>query len=73
MRKWLPLFWKRWELIRKKNKNPWPAPKPEDLLSSKEEDEENALDEDAELKATAREFMGNALLKILDEKNNEDK
>ena len=58
---------------RKKNKNPWPAPKPEDLLSSKEEDEENALDEDAELKATAREFMGNALLKILDEKNNEDK
>ena len=29
--------------------------------------EENALEEDKELQATAREFMGNALLKILDE------
>ena len=58
---------------RKRNKNPWPAPKPEDLLSSKEEDEEKALDEDNELKATAREFMGNALLKILDNQTNENK
>ena len=57
---------------RKRNKNPWPAPKPEDLLSSKEEDEEKALDEDNELKATAREFMGNALLKILDNQSNEN-
>ena len=48
---------------RKKDKTPWPAPDqpiPTSLLASKEEDEENALDEDAELQATAREFMGNA-------------
>ena len=56
---------------RKKDKTPWPAPTPvpTSLLASKEEDEENALDEDAELEATAREFMGNALLKILDEQD----
>ena len=60
---------------RKKDKTPWPAPDqpiPTSLLASKEEDEENALDEDAELKATAREFMGNALLKILDNQTNEN-
>jgi len=60
---------------RKKDKTPWPAPdqpRPTSLLASKEEDEENALDEDAELKATAREFMGNALLKILDNQTNEN-
>ena len=51
---------------RRKDKRPMPAPTPP-LLASKEEDEEKALDEDEELQATAREFMGNALLKILDE------
>ena len=59
---------------RKKDKAPWPAPTPvpTSLLASKEEDEENALDEVAELEATAREFMGNALLKILDNQTNEN-
>ena len=46
---------------------------PRKLDMSKEEDEKNALEEDNELKATAREFMGNALLKILDNQTNENK
>ena len=44
------------------------TPKPGDkLVMSKEEDEENALEEDAEFKSIANEFIGNALLRILDE------
>ena len=54
---------------RKKDKTPWKAPP---LLASKEEAEEKALDENEELQATAREFMGNALLKILDNQSNEN-
>ena len=57
----------------KKAKGRGRHPRRIDLTMSQEKDEENAIEEDAELKATAREFMGNALLKILDEKNNEDK
>ena len=47
--------------------------KMDQLEGTNDNAEENALDEDAELQATAREFMGNALLKILDNQTNENK
>ena len=43
------------------------TPKPDKLVMSKEEDEEKSLEEDAEFKSIANEFIGNALLRILDE------
>ena len=46
---------------------------PFDLEKALEDNERKALEEDNELKATAREFMGNALLKILDNQTNENK
>ena len=56
----------------KKAKGRGRHPRRIDLTMSQEKDEENAIEEDAELKATAREFMGNALLKILDNQTNEN-
>ena len=51
----------------KKAKGRGRHPRRIDLTMSKDEDEENALEEDAEFKSIANEFIGNALLRILDE------
>ena len=46
--------------------------KMDQLEGANDNAEEKALDENEELQATAREFMGNALLKILDNQSNEN-
>ena len=51
----------------KKAKGRGRHPRRIDLTMSQEKDEENAIEEDAEFKSIANEFIGNALLRILDE------